>query len=83
MDKLWEDDNCENIRSLYTAYSVPEAAARWCGVPEDSIEQVLKEIVQISSTGRGRGVYKHPQILRATDGRGTRQGTGWSCVLVF
>ncbi len=63
MDKLWEDDNCENIRSLYTAYSVPEAAARWCGVPEDSIEQVLKEIVQISSTGGGRGVYKHPQIL--------------------
>jgi hypothetical protein len=58
----WKDDNCQNIRSLYSVYSVPEAAARWCGVPDEHLEEVLSEVAQIAESGKGRGIYRHPSI---------------------
>lgn len=61
MTNSWKDDNCAAIKAHYAVYSVPHAAALWCGVTDDLIEQVLTEVTQFSQTGFGRGVWKHPQ----------------------
>jgi hypothetical protein len=62
MTDNWKDDNCAAVKAHYAVYSVPHAAALWCGVTEDLIQQVLTEVTQLSQTGFGRGVWKHPQI---------------------
>jgi hypothetical protein len=61
MTNSWKDNNCAVIKSHYAVYSIPHAAALWCGVTEDLIEQVLAEVTQVSSSGFGRGIWKHPQ----------------------
>jgi len=60
MTNSWKDDNCAAMKAHYTVYSVPEAAARWCGVTDDLIQHVLGEVTQFSGTGFGRGVWVHP-----------------------
>ncbi len=60
MTNSWKDDNCEAMKVHYAVYSVQEAAARWCGVTDDLIKQVLREVTQLSGTGFGRGVWIHP-----------------------
>jgi hypothetical protein len=62
MTDSWKDDNCAAVKAHYAVYSVPQAAALWCGVTEDLIQHVLAEVTQLSQTGFGRGVWKHPQI---------------------
>lgn len=62
MNNSWKDDNCAAIKAHYAVYSVPHAAALWCGVTEDLIKQVLAEATQLSQTGFGRGIWLHPQI---------------------
>ena len=59
MDRPWEADNCATMKAHYAVYSVPEAAARWCGVPEDMLGEIVTEAKQLSSSGFGRGVWKH------------------------
>lgn len=56
-ENFWEKDNCENVHSYYSVYPVPTAAALWCGVPPDQVEQRLKESVEIH-----RAIYQHPYI---------------------
>ena len=60
MSDSWKDDNCAAMKAHYAVYSIPHAAALWCGVDDDHIEQVLKEVTKISPTGFGRSVWKHP-----------------------
>lgn len=60
MTDSWTDDNCAAMRAHYTIYSIPHAAALWCGVDDDLIEQVLAEVTQVSPTGFGRSVWRHP-----------------------
>lgn len=62
MSNPWEADDCAHLRAQYAVYSIPEAAARWCGVPENLLGQVVREASQLSSTGFGRGVWKHPRV---------------------
>ena len=62
MSDSWKDDNCAAIKAHYAAYSVPQAAALWCGVPEDDLELILKEATQLSLSGSGRGVWMHPAV---------------------
>jgi|MTBAKMStandDraft_1061839.scaffolds.fasta_scaffold11005_2 hypothetical protein len=57
MTKPWENDNCEEIRAFYTAYYVPQAAALWCGVPSEVVDQILNQAVLA-----GRNILKHPKI---------------------
>lgn len=61
-DKPWESDNCSSMRAHYAVYSVPQAAALWCGVPEDQVSMILQEATQLSPTGFGRGVWTHPVV---------------------
>ena len=57
MSKPWEDDSCEQVQSYFTIYPVPVAAALWCGVPANEIDEHLKIAVQVH-----RAVYRHPYI---------------------
>jgi len=62
MSKSWKEDNCNTIKAHYAVYSVPHAAALWCGVPEEDIKTILDEVTQISSSGFGRSVWRHPAV---------------------
>jgi len=62
MVESWKDDNCAAMQAHYAVYSVPHAAALWCGVPEEDIEIILEEATQLSHSGFGRGVWKHPAV---------------------
>lgn len=62
MSNSWEVNNCGHLTAYYEVYSVVKAAALWCGVPEDRVEQISKEARQLSGTGFGRGVWMHPNV---------------------
>lgn len=62
MDRPWETDDCAAMKAHYAVYSIPEAAARWCGVPEDMLGEIVTEAVPLSSSGFGRGVWKHHAV---------------------
>jgi hypothetical protein len=53
----WEADDCADVRAYYTRYRIPVAAALWCGVPPESVTQILGQCTEI-----GRGIYSHPSI---------------------
>ena len=57
MKKPWENDSCEHVQSYYTVYPVPVAAALWCGIPPNEIDEHLKVAVQAH-----RAIYRHPYI---------------------
>jgi hypothetical protein len=57
MKKPWENDSCEHVQSYYSVYPVPVAAALWCGVPPNEIDEHLKVAVLIH-----RAIYRHPYI---------------------
>lgn len=62
MDRHWETDNCASMRAHYAVYSIPLAAALWCGVPEDQVEEIVREATQLSGSGLGRSIWRHPAV---------------------
>ena len=62
MTKPWESDNCTAMRAHYAVYSIPQAAALWCGVPENQVEEIVREALQLSHTGLGRSIWRHPAV---------------------
>jgi len=50
------------MKAYYAVYSVPEAAALWCGVEESQLKKILPEVKQLSDSGFGRGVWLHDDI---------------------
>ena len=62
MVESWKGDNCAAMKAHYAVYSIPHAAALWCGVPEEDIEIILEEVTPLSSSGGGRGVWKHTAV---------------------
>lgn len=57
MENPWKNDSCEHIQSYYSVYPVPVAAALWCNIPPDEVQQCLKESTQVH-----RSIYRHPYI---------------------
>ena len=62
MAKPWEDSNCEAIKAHYAVFSIPEAAAMWCGVPEDLINEIVSEARPLSGSGLGKSIWKHNAV---------------------
>ena len=63
MKRPWENDSCATVRACYSTYSVPVAAALWCGVPPNQVNEELSHARPIDqSTARGRAVLSHPYI---------------------
>jgi len=63
MVESWKEDSCADVKARYALYSVARAAALWCGVTEDMIEQVLDEASPISESGVGRCIMSHPDAI--------------------
>lgn len=57
MVKPWENDSCEQVQSYYTIYRVPVAAALWCGIPHNEIDECLTASIEVH-----RAVFRHPFI---------------------
>lgn len=57
MANPWESDSCEEVRAYYSAYYIPQAAALWCGVPAEVLDQILNQATETS-----RNIYAHPKI---------------------
>lgn len=62
MDKPWEKDNCAAMKAHYAVFSVPQAAALWCDVPEDHVDTIVSQATQLSESGFGQGVWCHPDV---------------------
>lgn len=62
MSQPWETDNCNAIKAHYAVYSIPQAAALWCGIAEGQVSQILEEATVLSKTGLGRSIWKHPNV---------------------
>jgi len=50
------------MKAHYAVYSIPKAAALWCGVPEEQLKEVLADVSATAATGLGRSIWKHPKI---------------------
>ncbi len=62
MKKPWETDSCASMKAHYAVYSIPHAAALWCGVPEDQLSEVIQVATQLSLSGLGRSIWTHPAV---------------------
>ncbi|MBD3816557.1 MAG: protein kinase [Halothiobacillus sp.] len=47
-------DNCEHVLAYSTRYTVPVAAALWCGIQPDRVQEILDESNKVHSA-----IYKH------------------------
>ncbi|OYU43872.1 MAG: hypothetical protein CFE44_15995 [Burkholderiales bacterium PBB4] len=59
MTNAWESDNCEQLRSHFAYYAVPQAAMLWCGVPPEDVDSEFKNATPHPAI---RGVWSHPYI---------------------
>lgn len=57
MSKSWENDSCEAVQAYFTVYPVHVAAALWCGIPVEEVEENIAMSLQTA-----RGVLRHPFI---------------------
>lgn len=58
MANPWESDNFDEVKAYYSAYYIPQAAALWCGVPVEVLDQILSQ-----ATVTGNNIYAHPKYL--------------------
>jgi len=57
MNKYWERENCADIQAYNSIYPIQVAAALWCGVPFNLVDQYLSIATEISPS-----IFKHPNI---------------------
>ncbi|MFC1795889.1 hypothetical protein ACFL1V_02180 [Pseudomonadota bacterium] len=62
MKRPWENDSCETVSACYALYSVPVAAALWCGVPPDQVDEELRDSVPTGTTALGRSILRSPHL---------------------
>lgn len=60
MTKNWSEHGCDEVKAHYTFYTVPVAAALWCGIPEDRVHEELERCVPVDDLGGA--VLRHPDI---------------------
>jgi hypothetical protein len=53
----WKHDNCDQVLSYSSIYPVPTAAALWCRIPQNEIQQYFADSYEVH-----RGIYRHPYI---------------------
>lgn len=58
MDTVWENtDSCEAVQAYFTLYRIPVAAALWCGISPDQVEEHLRLAKETN-----RAIFSHPYI---------------------
>lgn len=50
------------MQAHFAVYSIPKAAALWCGVEDDQIEEILIEAKQLSDSGLGKCIWIHIDV---------------------
>ena len=56
-------NSCEQAKSYFKFYTIPQVALLWCGVPADKVDEELKLAVPVGdSNALQRSVLKHPYI---------------------
>ena len=58
MTKFWETDGSETAQSYYISYCIPKAAAPWCKVPPDQVDEILDHFTEMP-----RDIYTHSTIV--------------------
>lgn len=57
------NQNCADVENYSTNLNVQQAAALWCGVPSDKVEQVLRESRPLKETTQyGQSILIHPHL---------------------
>lgn len=59
MDQPWQQDNCDELKAIAKSFSIIEASLRWCGLPEEMLDEIISEAKPKSSSGVGRGIWTH------------------------
>ena len=64
MEKPWRSiDNCKDVLSYFSYYTVPQAALLWCGVPVDQIQEELSIAKPVSENSeKQKSIWRHPYI---------------------
>ena len=62
MRQPWEKDDCAALRAHYAVFAIPAAAALWCGVPPNRVNKIVEEATQLSHSGLGRSIWRHPEV---------------------
>lgn len=63
MKRPWEDDSCATVQACYAVYPVRIAAALWCGVPPDQVEEELKHAQPVGEyDALSRAILRHPYL---------------------
>lgn len=62
MDQPWQQDDCEELKAMVKPFSIIEASLRWCGVPEDMLDEITREAKPKSDTGLGRAIWTHHAV---------------------
>ena len=62
MNSPRETDDCLELKALYGIYSIPRAAALWCNVPEDKVEDIIQKSKLFSTPGTGFCIWMNPNI---------------------
>ena len=62
MDQPWQQDDCEELKAMVKPFSIIEASLRWCGVPEEMLEEITREAKPKSDTGLGRAIWTHHAV---------------------
>lgn len=63
MKRTWEDDSCATVQACYAVYPVSVAAALWCGVPPDQVEEELKHAQPVGEyDALSKAILRHPYL---------------------
>ena len=58
-----EYNSCDEVKSFFTYYTIPQVALLWCGVEPEELQEELAKAKPIGeSTGLMRNTLKHPYI---------------------
>ncbi|MBN3533837.1 ATP-binding protein [Burkholderia cenocepacia] len=63
MKRPWENDSCATVQACYAVYAIPVAAALWCGVPAEDVNEELARAVPIGQNNAlSRAILRHPYL---------------------
>lgn len=56
MSKPWQTDSCDDVFAYHSIYPISVAAALWCKVPAEYLNNFLAETTEVTP-----GIYRHPE----------------------
>ncbi|CAD6551466.1 hypothetical protein ACFQ3P_30245 [Paraburkholderia sabiae] len=61
--KAWENDSCATVQACFSVYPVAVAAALWCGVSPDEVDEELRRAIPVGQgNALARATLRHPYL---------------------